>query len=121
MEVSWILSGGMFALEKADWSAIKRRKFHRTLNLGVGHVHARQLRAVLERLDVACGVAVASINGERSMRQRPRGREVEKRVGSALSVTPKNGKFHRKRGLWSANREISYLAVGLQANLGQSS
>ena len=30
---------------------------------------------------------------------RPRGREVEKRVGSALSVTPKNGKFHRKSGL----------------------
>ena len=60
-------------------------------------VHARQLRALLERLDVACGVAVASTNGERSMR--PRGREVEKRVGSALSVTPKNGKFHRKSGL----------------------
>ena len=30
---------------------------------------------------------------------RPRGREVEKRVGSALSVTPKNGIFHRKSGL----------------------
>ena len=60
-------------------------------------VHARQLRALLERLDVACGVAVASTNGERGMR--PRGREVEKRVGSALSVTPKNGKFHRKSGL----------------------
>ena len=75
MEVSWILSGGMFALEKADWSAIKRRKFPRTLNIGGDHVHHRQLRAVLECLDVACGVAVASTNGERSMR--PRGREVE--------------------------------------------
>ena len=52
---------------------------------------------MLERLDVACGVAVASTNGERGMR--PRGREVEKRVGSALSATPKNGKFHRKSGL----------------------
>ena len=30
---------------------------------------------------------------------RPRGREVEKRVGSALSVTPKNGNFRRKSGL----------------------
>ena len=30
---------------------------------------------------------------------RPGGREVEKEVGSALSVTPKNGKFHRKSGL----------------------
>ena len=30
---------------------------------------------------------------------RPRGREVEKRAGSALSVTRKNGKFHRKSGL----------------------
>ena len=30
---------------------------------------------------------------------RPGGREVEKKVGSALSVTPKNGKFHRKSGL----------------------
>ena len=40
---------------------------------------------------------MASTNGERSMR--PRGREVEKRVGSALSVTPKNGKFYRKSGL----------------------
>ena len=75
MEVSWILSGGMFALEKADWSAIKRRKFPRTLNIGGAHVHVRQLRAVLERLDVACGVAVTSTNGERSMR--PRGKEVE--------------------------------------------
>ena len=44
-------------------------------------VHVRQLRAVLEHLDVACGVAVTSTNGERGMR--PRGREVEKRVGSA--------------------------------------
>ena len=52
---------------------------------------------MLEHLDVACGVAVASTNEERGMRQR--GREVEKRVGSALSVTPKNGKFHRKSGL----------------------
>ena len=50
----------MFALEKADWSAIRRRKFHRTLNLGVAHAHIRQLRALLERLDVACGGAVAS-------------------------------------------------------------
>ena len=40
----------------------------RTLNLGVAHDHVRQLRAVLERLDVACGVAVASTKGERSMR-----------------------------------------------------
>ena len=40
---------------------------------------------------------MASTNGERGMR--PRGREVEKRVGSALSVTPKNGIFHRKSGL----------------------
>ena len=78
--------GGMFALEKADWSATRRRKFHRTFNLGVGHDHLRQLRAVLERLEVAYGVAVASTNGERSMR--PRAREVEKRVGGALSVTP---------------------------------
>ena len=30
---------------------------------------------------------------------RPGGREVEKKVGSALSVTPKNGKFYRKSGL----------------------
>ena len=53
---------------------------------------------MLEHLDVACGVAVTSTNGERGMR--PRGREVEKRVvGSALSVTPKNGIFHRKSGL----------------------
>ena len=59
--------------------------------------HALQLRALLERLDVACGVAVTSTKGERGMR--PRGREVEKRVGSALSVTPKNGKVHRKSGL----------------------
>ena len=66
---------------KADWSATRRRKIYRTLNLGVVHGHARQLRALLERLDVACGVAVASTNGERSMR--PRGREVEKSVGSA--------------------------------------
>ena len=68
--------------------------------MAIVEVHARQLRALLERLDVACGVAVASTNGERSMR--PRGREVEKRVGSALSVTPKNGKLLRKSGLWSA-------------------
>ena len=67
------------------------------MNCGELHGHHRQLRAVLEHLDVACGVAVASTNGERGMR--PRGREVEKRVGSALSVTPKNGKFHRKSGL----------------------
>ena len=76
MEISWILSGSV-RLEKADWSAIRRRKFHRTLNLGVAHVHVRQLRAVLERLDVACGVAVASTNGESDMRHetaRERGR-----------------------------------------------
>ena len=60
-------------------------------------VHARQLRTLLERLDVACGVAVTSTNGERSMR--PRGREVEKSVGSALPVTPESGNFHRKSGL----------------------
>ena len=60
-------------------------------------VHARQLRALLEHLDVAYGVAVTSTNGERNMR--PRGREVEKRVGSALPVTPKNEKFQRKSGL----------------------
>ena len=36
-------------------------------------VHARQLRALLERLDVACGGVLASTNGERNMR--PRGRE----------------------------------------------
>ena len=30
---------------------------------------------------------------------RPQGREVEKKVGSALSVTPKNGKLLRKSGL----------------------
>ena len=67
-------------------------------------VHARQLCTVFKHLDVACRVAVASTNGERSMRSR--GREVEKRVGSALSVTPKNGKFHRKSGLaatWGKN------------------
>ena len=60
-------------------------------------VHARQLRALLEHLDVACGGAVTSTNRERGMRQR--GREVEKSVGSGLSVTPKNEKFHRKSGL----------------------
>ena len=36
---------------------------------------------------------------------RPGGREVEKKVGSALSVTPKNGKFHRKSGLVRNPRE----------------
>ena len=56
-------------------SAIKRRKFPRTLNIGGAHVHVRQLRAVLERLDVACRVAVASTKGEGNMR--PRGRKVE--------------------------------------------
>ena len=52
----------------ADWSAIRRRKFYRTFDGGVLHVHHRQLRAVLEHLDVACGIAVASTNGERSRR-----------------------------------------------------
>ena len=88
-----------------------------------------------------CGVAVASTNGERGMR--PRGREVEKRVGSAQCAVrcikrirvlysgakdTKNGITQEKwtenssgKADWSANREISYLAVGLQANVGQSS
>ena len=52
---------------------------------------------MFEHLDVACGGAVASRNGERGMR--PRGREVEKRVGSALPVTPESGNFRRKSGL----------------------
>ena len=45
----------------------------------------RQLRALLEGLDVACGVAVTSTNGERSMR--PRGREVEKSVGRVHALS----------------------------------
>ena len=43
--------------------------------LAPAEVHARQLCTVFKHLDVACGVAVTSTNGERSMR--PRGREVE--------------------------------------------
>ena len=83
----------------------KKKKSRRTLDCGVPHVHARQLCAVFKHLDVACRVAVASTNGERSMRSR--GREVEKRVGSALSVTPKNGIFHRKSGLGRNLKERS--------------
>ena len=71
-------------------------------------VHARQLRALLEHLDVACGVAVTSTNGERSMR--PRGREVEKSVGRvhASQAYEENSfsgakdtkmELHRKSGL----------------------
>ena len=51
----------------------------------IAEVHARQLRALLERLDVACGVAVTSTNGERGMR--PRGREVEKSVGRVHALS----------------------------------
>ena len=53
--------------------------------LAVANVELQQSPKHLEVLELAC------------MRQR--GREVEKSVGSALSVTPKNGKFHRKSGL----------------------
>ena len=55
------------------------------VDLAVANVELQQSPKHLEVLKLAC------------MRQR--GREVEKRVGSALSVTPKNGKFHRKSGL----------------------
>ena len=83
--------------EKRTGPQSEEKKSRRTSDCGVPHVHARQLREMLEHLDVACRVAVASTNGERGMR--PQGREVEKRVGSVLSVTPYNGKIRRKRGL----------------------
>ena len=52
-------------------------------------VHLRQLRALLEHLDVAYGVAVTSTNGERNMR--PQGREERGREESgqcAVSCQP---------------------------------
>ena len=68
-------SGLKIPQEKRTGPQSEEESSRRTLNLGVAHVHHRQLRAVLERLDVACGVAVTGTNGERGMR--PRGREVE--------------------------------------------
>ena len=53
--------------------------------LAVANVELQQSPKHLEVLELAC--------------MRPRGREVEKRVGSALSATPKNGKLLRKSGL----------------------
>ena len=61
--------------EKRTGPQSEEKKSRRTSDCGVPHVHARQLREMLEHLDVACGSAVTSTNGERSMR--PRGREVE--------------------------------------------
>ena len=95
---------------------------HRTSDCGVLHVHVRQLRAVLERLDVACGVAVTSTNEERGMR--PQGREVEKRVGSALSVTPKEWEIpQEKRTGPQSEEESSRLTFDFgatHAHLGQT-
>ena len=61
--------------EKRTGPQSEEESSRRTLDCGAPHAHARQLREMLEHLDVACGVAVASTNGERGMR--PRGREVE--------------------------------------------
>ena len=55
------------------------------VDLAVANVELQQSPKHLEVLELAC--------------MRPRGREVEKRVGSALSATPKNGNFHKKSGL----------------------
>ena len=55
------------------------------VDLAAADVELQQSPKHLEVLELAC------------MRQR--GREVEKRVGSALSVTPESGTFHRKSGL----------------------
>ena len=40
--------------KKAHWSATRRRKFRRTLDVGVVHDHGLQLRAISQHLDIAC-------------------------------------------------------------------
>ena len=64
------------------------------VDLAVANVELQQSPKHLEVLELAC--------------MRPRGREVEKRVGSALSATPKKGKFHRKSGLVRNPREENF-------------
>ena len=78
---SWKFRGffrGEFRLRKRTGPQSEEKKSRRTLDCGVPHVHARQLRALLEHLDVACGGAATSTNGERSMR--PRGTERSRRA-----------------------------------------
>ena len=87
---------------KADWSATLRGTFlQRTHQSQQPQVHARQLRALLEHL-MSPRVAwqVQTERGAETARERV------KRVGSALSVTPKNGIFHRKSGLVRNERNL---------------
>ena len=61
--------------EKRTGPQLEEESSRLTSDFGPPHVHARQVREMLEHLDVACGGAVTSTDGERGMR--PRGREVE--------------------------------------------
>ena len=54
--------------EKRTGPQLEEESSRRTFDVGELHVHARQLRAVLERLDVACGVAVAR-SGKHKLRE----------------------------------------------------
>ena len=89
VEVSWILSGGMFALEKADWSATRRRKFPSYLGLRC---------TACSRSSAACSARAPWC-----------------RLG-LWSAT-----CSRSSGAGDARAPWCRLAVGLQANLGQSS